>query len=89
MSRTVGAPAATTRTAATNARLAQIGSAPTSASEPPGPSAARVGFGETVLLPWPVSTATPEGRRLVTGLLNHRGVDLEDDATFVMLCGRP
>lgn len=28
-------------------------------------------------------------RRLVTSLLTHRGVDLEDDATFVMLCWRP
>lgn len=27
-------------------------------------------------------------RRLVTSLLNHRGVDLEDDATFVLLCWR-
>lgn len=28
-------------------------------------------------------------RRLVVSVLTHRGVDLEDDATFVMLCWRP
>lgn len=28
-------------------------------------------------------------RRLVSNLLSHRGVDLEDDATLVMLCWRP